>query len=110
MVLMHKEKTADNGGIKTAYKAYSRWVERHGMEDRLPGIDYTPNQLFWISNAQVWCGKFREEYLNSLILVDPHSPARFRIIGPFSNSEDFSRDFNCRPGSYMNPETKCTVW
>ncbi|KAB7505878.1 Neprilysin [Armadillidium nasatum] len=104
------ENIADNGGIKASYRAYKRWVRRHGMEGRLPGMDYTPNQLFWISGAQVWCSKYRKEYLREFILTNVHSPGRFRIIGPFKNSEDFARDFKCHLGSYMNPIRKCNVW
>jgi neprilysin len=43
------ENIADNGGIIEAYKAYSKWVEDHGEEKKLPGLELTPNQLFWVS-------------------------------------------------------------
>ncbi|RXG55910.1 Endothelin-converting enzyme 2 [Armadillidium vulgare] len=56
------ENIADNGGIKASYRAYRRWVRRHGMENRLPGMDYTPNQLFWISGAQVSSWILYESY------------------------------------------------
>lgn len=104
------ENIADNGGIKEAYVAYNTWVKNHGIEKPLPNLKYTPNQLFWISAANVWCSKERDEMLKLQLLSDPHSPSRFRIIGPFSNAESFSNDFNCVPSSNMNPTHKCTVW
>ena len=34
-------------------QAYKRWVEENGKEDKLPGIDLNPNQLFFLSFGQV---------------------------------------------------------
>jgi len=106
------ENIADNGGIKEAYRAYNSWVARNGAEPRLPGLNYTPRQLFWVSAANVWCAKYRPKALKLRVLTGVHSPDQFRVQGPFSNMDDFSRDFNCPIGSNMNPpkENKCQVW
>lgn len=104
------ENIADNGGIKEAFRAYRRWTKDHGRESRLPGLDYAPDQLFWISAANVWCGKFRPEVLKLRVNSGVHSPARFRVIGPLSNSPEFAQSFNCPVGSPMNPRKKCSVW
>jgi len=106
------ENIADNGGIKEAYRAYNSWVSRNGAEPRLPGLNYTPRQLFWVSAANVWCAKYRPKALKLRVLTGVHSPDQFRVQGPFSNMDDFSRDFNCPVGSNMNPpkENKCQVW
>lgn len=104
------ENIADNGGIKEAFRAYRRWTKDFGREARLPGLEYSPDQLFWISAANIWCGKFRPEVLKLRVNSGVHSPARFRIIGPLSNSPEFSTSFNCPTGSPMNPRKKCSVW
>ncbi|XP_031331522.1 neprilysin-2-like isoform X2 [Photinus pyralis] len=104
------ENIADNGGIKQAYSAYNKWAKLNKAELQLPGLNYTPNQMFWISAAQIWCSKYTDKYFKYLLKHDPHSPAEYRIIGPFSNSENFTRDFNCPLGSPMNPIKKCSVW
>ncbi|RZF35771.1 hypothetical protein LSTR_LSTR012069 [Laodelphax striatellus] len=105
------ENIADNGGIKEAYYAYKSWEKQFGAEPRLPGLQmYSPHQMFWISTANVWCSKFKDETLKSRIASDVHSPTEFRVIGPFSNLKEFSQDFGCPTGSKMNPQHKCSVW
>ncbi|XP_077508957.1 neprilysin-2-like isoform X3 [Amblyomma americanum] len=104
------ENIADNGGIKEAFKAYQRWVKENGPEAGLPGLRYTPHQLFWISAANVWCGKYRPEAMKLRIMSGSHSPPSYRVIGPMSNTPEFAQEFNCPPGSPMNPAKKCAVW
>lgn len=48
-----KENIADNGAIKEAYQAYEKYVAQRGEELPLPGLKYTPKQLFWIAAAMV---------------------------------------------------------
>jgi len=105
------ENIADNGGIKEAYRAYNSWVGRHGEEGRLPGLEgYSQHQMFWISAANTWCSKYRNKALEKRIKTGVHSPGMFRVQGPFSNSQEFAQDFQCAPGSRMNPVKKCEVW
>lgn len=50
------ENIADNGGIRETYRAYLRSVESEGAEPRLPGLQqFSPEQLLFVSYAQVWC-------------------------------------------------------
>lgn len=105
------ENIADNGGIKEAYRAYQSWTKRHGDEPKLPGLhSYNNNQMFWISAANIWCSKYRDKALEKRIKTGAHSPGMFRVRGPFSNSKEFAKDFNCPLGSNMNPVDKCEVW
>lgn len=44
------EDTADNGGIKLAYRAYEKSLSLNQQpQARLIALDFTPKQLFWIS-------------------------------------------------------------
>uniref|UniRef100_A0ABD2WDE5 Neprilysin-2 n=1 Tax=Trichogramma kaykai TaxID=54128 RepID=A0ABD2WDE5_9HYME len=104
------ENIADNGGIKEAYLAYNEYVRQTGAEPRLPGLDFTNQQMFWISAANTWCSVYRPESLKNRITTGQHSPGEFRVIGPLSNREEFAKDFNCPAGSKMNPVHKCSVW
>jgi len=104
------ENIADNGGIKEAFRAYDTLVSKYGPEPVLPGLAYTTRQLMWLSGASVWCEVRRPASLKQQVLTDPHSPARFRINGPFSNQPEFAADWGCPQGSPMNPVKKCSVW
>jgi len=104
------ENIADNGGVKEAYYAYEKWVHDNGPEPRLPGLDFSPKQLFWLSAAQMWCSVFRTESTRSRILTAVHSPLPYRVLVPLSNMKEFARDFNCPAGSPMNPVRKCEIW
>ncbi|CAH0557229.1 unnamed protein product [Brassicogethes aeneus] len=104
------ENIADIGGIKEAYLAYDRYVKKYGEEPLLPGLKYTGRQLFWVSAANIWCSKTRVEELKQIVVTDEHSTDNFRVIGPFSDMEEFAKDYKCNKGSKMNPETKCKVW
>lgn len=104
------ENIADVGGVKQAYKAYLNWEQKHGTELPLPGLNLTSRQLFWLSNANVWCSKERFEYLELEVYTNPHSPSRFRVNGPLSNTIEFAEDFSCARGTPMNPVNKCLVW
>ncbi|XP_011312064.1 membrane metallo-endopeptidase-like 1 isoform X2 [Fopius arisanus] len=104
------ENIADNGGIKEAYLAYNDWIKRNGQEQPLPGLPYSPKQLFWISAANTWCSIYRPEALKLRITTGFHSPGEFRVLGPLSNMPEFAKDFKCPVGSKMNPRDKCAVW
>lgn len=107
------ENIADNGGLKESWLAYEKWLQssRKGKpEPFLPGLDYTPKQLFYLNAAHVWCGLVRPDEAARRILTDPHGNFKSRVIGPLQNNEDFSKAFNCAVGSYMNPRNKCIVW
>jgi len=105
------ENIADNGGIHETFRAYSRSVEAEGEEPALPGLtQFSPQQMLFISYAQVWCEIQTPESLLGQVLGDVHSPGKFRVIGPLGNSEDFQREFSCPADSPMNREEKCKLW
>lgn len=104
------ENIADNAGIRLAYDAYQTWSSNHEPELSLPGLKYTPNQLFWIASAQIWCQNARPEKIKYNIENDYHAPRMFRVNGPFGNSPNFAEDWKCPLGSKMNQINKCRVW
>jgi putative endopeptidase len=103
------ENIADLGGVKIAYYAYQKYLEKHGRQD----IDgFTPEQRFYIGFAQLWRGKLRPEILRTLILTDEHSPNFWRVNGTLSSSLEFRKAFGCKDGDTMvRPEDKrASIW
>ncbi|XP_070490330.1 neprilysin-2-like [Chironomus tepperi] len=101
------ENIADNGGTLLAYKTYQK---EHKIDTILPNVEFTPNQLFWISKAHSYCSNYDYKYMETLIKSDSHAPGRFRVIGTLGNLKEFGDDFQCPVGSGMNRQNKCKIW
>ncbi|PFX27583.1 Endothelin-converting enzyme 1 [Stylophora pistillata] len=104
------ENIADNGGIKLAYKAYETLVQKEGTEGALPGLGLTEKQLFFVGFARPWCSIYRKKVAHLQVETDEHTFPKYRIIGTLHNYDKFAEVFNCKPGSAMNPQNKCTLW
>ncbi|XP_065737316.1 membrane metallo-endopeptidase-like 1 [Phocoena phocoena] len=104
------ENIADNGGVRQAYKAYLKWVAEGGRDQRLPGLQLTYKQVFFIGYAQVWCGSYRPEFAIQSIMTDVHSPLKYRVLGSLQNLAAFADAFHCARGSPMHPKVRCHVW
>ncbi|CAI4228271.1 unnamed protein product [Auanema sp. JU1783] len=109
--LTQGENIADNGGIKEAFKAYKRYLERNGPEKRIAGLEqYDNEQMFFIGYSQTWCGHMTPESSIRQILTDPHAPGRYRVNVVLQNQPEFAAAFKCPSGSAMNPTHRCSVW
>jgi putative endopeptidase len=105
------ENTADNGGLRIAYRALQSVLATEGSGAETKKLDgYTPDQRFFISFAQVWCENTREQAARVYAHVDPHSPGRFRTNGAVQNFDAFGKAFGCKKGQPMMPENPCVVW
>lgn len=97
--------------MKAAYHAFIENEKKTGSLPPLPGLHFLSHRkLFFLSFAQVWCSTVTEEATNLQIEKDPHSPAKYRVIGSLSNLKEFSSEFKCPLGTLMNPKNKCEVW
>jgi predicted metalloendopeptidase len=101
------ENTADNGGLKLAYMSMNSHPGGKG-DEKVDG--FTPAQRFFIGFAQVWCENVAPQRARELVLVDPHSPGKFRVIGTVRNSPEFPTAFGCKTGDAMVPKKACHVW
>ena len=110
-IIFQGENIADNGGLREAFIAYQKFVEKNGEEPRLPGLEnYDPYQLFFISSASIWCEYISPDTIVDLVLHGTHLPNEYRAKGPLHNSEEFSSVWGCSKKDKMNPSRKCVVW
>jgi putative endopeptidase len=87
------ENIADLGGLKIAYLALQKSLEGKPRPARID--EYTAEQRFFLAFAQGWRRNTRPERLRLQIATDPHSPPRFRVLGPLSNMPEFLKAFGC---------------
>jgi len=81
-----------------AYKAYRMSL---GGKDG-PVLDgHTSAQRFFLSWAQIWRRKYREDELIRRLVIDPHSPSSFRANGPISNLDAFYEAFDVKSGDKL---------
>jgi len=93
------ENIADLGGLKVAYYALQKSL---AGKPRPPAIDgFILEQRFFLAFAEAWRRNARPEEVRLMIATDPHSPPRWRVIGPVSNMPEFATAFGCKPGDLM---------
>lgn len=102
------ENIADNGGLKQAWQVLQQRQLERGEGPKVAGL--TEDQLFFVAAAQVWCTEATPEAERLQVQTDPHSPSRFRVVGPMVNHPGFAATFACPAGAPMNPAEKCAVW
>jgi len=108
------ENSADNGGIRIAFRALQEVMAKQSITDVDGPADvkmgYTPAQRFFISFGQLWCANQREEAARRQAKSDPHSTDRWRTNGTVQNFDEFGKAFGCKVGQPMMPEKSCRVW
>ncbi|CAG9820348.1 unnamed protein product [Phaedon cochleariae] len=106
------ENLADFTGVNLAYTAYRRWAQLNAPEKTLPGVRFTPNQLFWIMASTYMCHdrKLSEDDTFFKGRDASHGEPEFRVVGRIRNSPYFAKDFDCPADSEMNVKDKCRVY
>ncbi len=110
--LTQGENIADIGGVKLAYAALQKALDKH-PEERNRKIDgFTPEQRFFLSFAAIWRSKIRDEDEKLRLNTDPHSPAQYRVNGPLSDLAEFAKAFNVPDGAPMvrSADKRVNIW
>ncbi len=92
------ENIADMGGIAIAYDAFK--LTKQG-KDTVKIDGFTPDQRFFMSYAQIWRAKLKDEVVRQRINTDPHSPPSYRVMAPLMNFEPFYKAFSVKEGDKM---------
>ena len=69
-------------------------------------------QRYFCGYALGWLGHTREEQLRSRLLTDVHSPAKYRVNGPFVDVDEFFTTFNVKQGDkmYRADSLRVKIW
>jgi putative endopeptidase len=110
--LTQGENIADIGGVKLAYAALQKALDKHPEEQNKKIDGFTPEQRFFLSFAAIWRSKIRDEDQKLRVKTDPHSPAQFRVNGPLSDLPEFQKAFNIPDGSPMvrPADKRVNIW
>ncbi|MFD4422386.1 M13 family metallopeptidase [Agromyces sp. NPDC058484] len=120
------ENIGDLGGLAIAWKAYvlslgtSFPEPAEGSENAStssasvgPVIDgLTGAQRFFLSWAQAWQMKGRDEEVIRLLAIDPHSPNEFRCNQIVRNIDEFYTGFGVtsEDALWLDPAERVTIW
>ncbi|XP_044314374.1 neprilysin-1-like [Drosophila rhopaloa] len=115
------ENIADAGGLRealAAYRSHMKQLQKNGennetltpQNEQMPGLDLSPEQLFFLGFAQLYCANYeRDNYWKEL--QNDHIIEKYRVLGAVTNNEDFAEVYNCPLGSAMHPKSKkCRLW
>jgi putative endopeptidase len=103
------ENIGDMSGIEVAYEAYKMSLGGKPA----PVIDgLTGDQRFFLAFAQGWRGEQRDDAIKTQVASDPHSPRRYRVIGPLRNLDAWYQAFDIGADSkfYIPPEKRVRIW
>ena len=103
------ENIADIGGVKVSYLALEKLL---GDKPRATTDGFTPEQRFFLAYAQIWRENTRPETARLRVVTDPHSPGRFRVLGPLADMPEFRQAFHCpEPGTADQPTAApVSIW
>ena len=103
------ENIGDLGGLGIAWKAYllSLGGEEPPVIDGLSGAE-----RFFLSWAQAWQQKGRDEEVIRLLAIDPHAPNEFRCNQIVRNIDAFYDTFGVAEGDglWLSPADRVTIW
>jgi putative endopeptidase len=103
------ENIADLGGILLGIDAYKK-TDEFKKNEKVGGL--TPMQRFFMGYSLGWLYSTRDESLKNQLMTDVHSPAKYRVNGPFGDVNEFYSAFDIQQGQQMfRPDSlRVKIW
>lgn len=103
------ENIADLGGILLGIDAFKK-TKQYSKGETIQG--QAPMQRYFLGYALGWLGQIREEQLRSRLLTDVHSPAQYRVNGPFVDVDEFYTTFEIKKSTpmFMVDSLRVRIW
>ncbi len=103
------ENIADLGGLVMGYEAFKK-TDQYKNNVVIGG--FTPDKRYFLGHAQAWMVRYRDEALITRVKTDEHSPAKWRVIGPLSDCNEFYEAWGVKEGDKMwrAPEDRVKIW
>ena len=92
------ENIADLGGILLGIDAFKK-TGQYKKDEKIAGL--SPMQRYFLGYALGWLGQIRDESLKNRLMTDVHSPAKYRVNGPFVDVDEFYTTFGIKTGDKM---------
>jgi putative endopeptidase len=107
--LTEGENIADFGGLAISFDAFKKTAQ-YKAGKKIGG--FTPAERYFLSFAQCRRRKMTDDFLKAFIKTDPHAPSWYRIIGPYSNFDEFYKTYNLKPGQkmYRAEADRISIW
>ena len=106
------ENIGDLGGLAIAWKAYLISLTSSGTVEPPVINGMTGAERFFLSWAQAWQIKARDEEVVRLLTIDPHSPNEFRCNQIVRNIDEFYEAFGVTEDDalWLHPNERVTIW
>jgi putative endopeptidase len=106
------ENIGDLGGLGIAYRAYLLSVKDNGGAEPAPIDGLTAKQRLFLSWAQAWRTKGRDEMVLQRLATDPHSPPEFRCNQIVRNIDAFYEAFELSPTDklWLDQAQRVSIW
>jgi putative endopeptidase len=106
------ENIGDLGGLGIAYRAYLLALEDNGGTEPAPIDGLSAKQRLFLSWAQAWRTKGRDEMVLQRLATDPHSPPEFRCNQIVRNIDAFYEAFDLSPEDklWLDQAQRVSIW
>jgi len=105
------ENIADHGGLQISYQALQN-VIKSGKAQLAKNEEFTAEQRFFLSYANVWAGNIRDEEVLRRTKSDPHSLGEWRVNGALPHIAAWYEAFHVDETSpmFVPEEKRAHIW